>query len=1794
MHMGRNQIAVFCLLALSPAALAQSTWTGSVSSAWDNPGNWMPNVVPLATGQAAIIAPAANNPSINGVASPSCAGLTVQTGATLDLNAGNTLLVSGSVAMSGSTTGTGAIRLTGSGTVTTTGASVMPQTEFVNTGGYTINATFGGNVAHFAPGASLTIQSAVFQGAVHFLAAPFVGAPNATMDVAGACEVRTTSPTTNPPATITLHSQWVSDASWQPAAGRVICSGLGGVVLTIAPNTHWQGLESEAHGANLNGDLYVNGGLRLRSDLSVSGTTIELGAVAGISFPSRLIGPNVTLLRIHNGMQSAGSVLTPNAVLDADGDMNFFVSGTLQVGPGTHHVSNSFAIAGTGQFPAASTIVFDGSGNISTNETLCVLPNVQVTGTNYTILRGVVQGNLQLAPGAGNLNVLSCTVNGNCDFHGNAVLNFLAGSLTANGAVTWQTSSVVTNPPATITCRGTWTSDASFGPTSGLVVLDGTGAQLVNMTAFHWHDLRIGTNAIVSTPLATLVDASLEVRGSLTCTGPTVTVTGLLKVPGSMQAGLATSFLAHGSLDISGTVSANAAAFDVDGDAVVSGTLSVGPGGHVFSNSVKVSGAFSVPAGQTVTFDGSGEINIATSSAMPSVFFSGSDYDVVQLRVAQNLTQTSGAMNVQLCQVVGNALLQGDAVLDLSNGLLDVGGNVNWQTNSPVNTPPSTIQCGGNWTSTASFQPTSGLVFFDGTGPQGVSMPVFQWFNLRIGAGSSVSTAQNAATLGFLDVLGSLTCTGSSIQVGGVLTIASSAALVAVNATSITFSGTATLTGALNAPAAVLTASQAFVVNASGFCALGNGTHQFSANFTQNGTLAVPATATFAFTGSGTILATPAYPLPQATFSGGDYTVMVLAVAGALTQTAGRMFIQNVHALSSATFQGNTIADSSGGQLTVDGALSLQTVGSVVTPPTTIRCGGAFSANAQFAPTFGVVIMQGASPQVMNAPLLTLSALTIQSGAQVSFGTNNVILLADLIVNGSLQAPTGSLEIRGSLTVAGSGALALQPTSNCTCAQNCTNAGTISGTSALTMVGTGTMSGAGAFPRVTINAISEVSTNGALAFGGQLALSAGSLRLLNGSVVTVTGNLQGTGGTLRGGAGSQLVLSGSVTLDGVAASPLGVPDIQCAGNWTARSTYQPTNGTVTFSGAGQIASLGGTLTFFDVQVQTGARSLPADLAATAHTVAIAAAGQLQLGTRHLDLTANTVTVNGTLSMGPSSRLLLGTGTAVTVPSGGLLQIVGSWDNPAVVDGPPGGAYALSVSGGLEAMDFEFHHMGPNGIVVNSTATIAAVPHDLRGGLFADGDATAGACLLRIDRTSTTELRYLRFVNAPATATFNVQSSGAGNVNFVNQGGAFSGAAFENDPGNVVNWLPPQHTVVTGFSATAAVHRTELTFTTTSEIDVQAFHLQRSLSGAGPFVDAFAPIAGVGGPGTGGTYARTDLAVTDTTKYFYRAEEILLHGEPRNFGTDFARPWPQSIGNTLFVGTNGGYTDIAAAVAAAVPGQNIVVQAGTYPAFTITQPVRIMPDGSGPVNIDTTLAKFVIQNIPAGSLDMSITGLHVGSAVSPFGMEILNCGNTIVVQDLTVTTAGSTIALKIDATDHTAIQNSTFSGGSPGLRVQNNSLIYLSRSTSNAVDVQSGSTVTLCEVTPGSLTSAPGTTVNQLAGVMPNLTMKPVWAGEKGVPFTVTAPSGTFFAVVFSLRRDFVDLSPVFPIDMVLLVDHTLLSTAMSGLSAGTFSSTITAPGVVVGWGQSLPLQMLTLDAVATGRMGTSLDVVFVP
>ena len=103
---------------MTAAALAQTTttWSGTVSSSWGDPGNWT-NGVPIATRHANIPASTPFPPSTNGAAGATCLNLTVTSGATLNLAAGFPLDVNGivNVTSSSTVTGPGLLRAVGTG-----------------------------------------------------------------------------------------------------------------------------------------------------------------------------------------------------------------------------------------------------------------------------------------------------------------------------------------------------------------------------------------------------------------------------------------------------------------------------------------------------------------------------------------------------------------------------------------------------------------------------------------------------------------------------------------------------------------------------------------------------------------------------------------------------------------------------------------------------------------------------------------------------------------------------------------------------------------------------------------------------------------------------------------------------------------------------------------------------------------------------------------------------------------------------------------------------------------------------------------------------------------------------------------------------------------------------------------------------------------------------------------------------------------------------------------------------------------------------------------------------------------------------------------------------------------------------------------------------------------------------------------------------------------------------------------------------------------------------------------------
>ncbi len=84
------------------SAFSQFTWTGNVSTDWDNAGNWNSNSVPSITGTALIPTNPSGNrmPTVN-IASAGVDDITIQSGATLTISNGNALTVDGQLTNNG-------------------------------------------------------------------------------------------------------------------------------------------------------------------------------------------------------------------------------------------------------------------------------------------------------------------------------------------------------------------------------------------------------------------------------------------------------------------------------------------------------------------------------------------------------------------------------------------------------------------------------------------------------------------------------------------------------------------------------------------------------------------------------------------------------------------------------------------------------------------------------------------------------------------------------------------------------------------------------------------------------------------------------------------------------------------------------------------------------------------------------------------------------------------------------------------------------------------------------------------------------------------------------------------------------------------------------------------------------------------------------------------------------------------------------------------------------------------------------------------------------------------------------------------------------------------------------------------------------------------------------------------------------------------------------------------------------------------------------------------------------------
>jgi hypothetical protein len=429
----------------------------------------------------------------------------------------------------------------------------------------------------------------------------------------------------------------------------------------------------------------------------------------------------------------------------------------------------------------------------------------------------------------------------------------------------------------------------------------------------------------------------------------------------------------------------------------------------------------------------------------------------------------------------------------------------------------------------------------------------------------------------------------------------------------------------------------------------------------------------------------------------------------------------------------------------------------------------------------------------------------------------------------------------------------------------------------------------------------------------------------------------------------------------------------------------------------------------------------------------------------------TVQSGGKLNIGPGGELLLESNT-LTIESGGTLCLDGSASSSAALSGYLSSRYTLALNAGstLAAKNFVFRQMGAGGIAIGSGVTLAAAPLDLRAGTFDLPDT--GGVLLDIERTGPTQLRYLRFDNSQSAVNVrSVRTSLASDVlTLVNWSGdlapdATTAETFDDDPGESspperIVFAPPEASDVQGFAASWVVGGVRTTWQTLTEVDSEAFLVQRSPEPPGTFtpVDETPSV----GPGS---YELRDHGNRAFAASRYRLHERLTHGELRLIDevllpasgvvlrTGGTAGAPASFTpQLLVVGPGGGHPDVPAALeelarlGRSAPA-TLILTRGRHESFElggelafdlclVARPGAVIDAGRAPLSIAELPAERTLELV-----DLVVDARSSGQP----GIVLENAQGVVLLQDVTVRGKGPSLRLA----DSTAVvlQGGTLEG-----------------------------------------------------------------------------------------------------------------------------------------------------------------------
>ncbi|NLR56824.1 hypothetical protein HGH93_01835 [Chitinophaga polysaccharea] len=1235
-------------------SLAQTSWTGLVSTSWSTGANWTAGV-PSATvdaviGDANFTGPF--SPNISG--SASCKSLTVGAGVNATLTLSKNLTVTGNLVIgAGSTISQKGVTLTINGNWTNGGTYTTTNNNArVTLAG--ITQSIGGAATTTFRKLTIGVGSTITQ--------------NVNMAVSG---------------TFTVNGTFIP----ADVATPVVTSGGG--TLTVSAG----------------GILQVNASTFAGNYTLTGAITLAAGSI--VNYGGTLVGQTVrntltySTLRISgSGVKTLGGTLNPLNSTTA-------TAGTIEVLAGTLDLSTFTAARGTTVAGGGITVANGASLKIGGTNTfpanygtvsLGLTSTVEYNGTTQTV-GAQTYGNLTLSSGSGasvkTMPSTAFTVAGDLTSaigSGTSVSYTAASNITVSGNVTIGASTTFNGGSFIVTAGGNWVNSGTFSGGTGTVVMTGGGASISGAGTHNFNNL-----TVAATNITAAASTSLNLSGNFASTAPgtfthqtggtvtmsgtgaTITGTGFsfenLAISGTVTA--AVDIILTGNISASGTFTNTSGSVTMSGTGKTisgAGTLSFGsliPTGIITStasfsinNTLNVSGSFSASAG-TATFTGTSVLN--GTANLFNVTLNGTSLQLSAnsiLGIANTYTVTAGTLNVTssipntvnfnstAAQTIptgtfNNLTVSGGNTKTLG-GTVTLNGDFTIASGTTFSGSTQSISISGNWTNNGTFTASSSTVSLTGAG--NTSITGASTFSTLV---LNKSTAATQVALVNNISVGTLTMTSGTMNTGA---------------------NTVTITGDRSGNGIIL------------------GTIQHSHAFTLGTPYAFEGpNTTITLTALGitsitmTVLPQPVSDFPSGAAVNREYDITVGGALVVSATTTLRFHYEDAE-LNGNADAGLTIWRNTGSGWTVYGNSASSTTANYVEQSSLLS---SFTGRYTLASTSNVARWNGSVSSDWN----TAANWTVAQGTpSTPPGVNDIAEIGTIaftnqpvisnsvnvksISFGSVQAATLTLASGGSLTTQGNisgiwsnnvahtinvnnqamtvnGSLALSDgTAGHTIQLNVGNGSvtvggsvTQSGGAGITCSGTGSLSIGGNF-NYTSGTFSAGS--GTVVYNGAALQSVAGLTYnhltINKSAnsaqinsnTTVNGNLTVSSGDLS--VNATTMVTGDITLSAGATANGGSAAISLSGNWNNSGTFTPSTGTINFTGSNAQNISSTTFNNLVINKAGGVASLIGNIVVNGNISVNA--GTLGLAT----FTANRATQGGILTVANGSLLTVG-GTA---------------------------------------------------------------------------------------------------------------------------------------------------------------------------------------------------------------------------------------------------------------------------------------------------------------------------------------------------------------------------------------------------------------------------------------------------------------------------------------------------------------------------------------------------------------------